>query len=310
MKNKRIKKLLALTITVSAIMLTSCATTDALAEVMMFSDDPTAKAIANATKSVSKATETFTPENEYYIGRSVAAAVISKFPLQMPPKNVTEYLNNICTSLTVNSSLPYLYKGYYVAVLDSDEINAISTPGGHILVSSGLIKSCESEDALAAVIAHEIAHIQLRHSIKVIESSRITSASLDTVKAASFVAYDVMSKDDSRTKDDFKKTADSLWDVQNVLVNTLIDSGYSKNQEYDADKYALQLMVEAGYNPQEMTKMLASIEANTTKGGWNKTHPSAKSRNKKVKEALKDLEYTPTDETPRLKRFTSIKNNL
>lgn len=311
MKTNTKKIISALPLLAFVFITASCATTDFIAEAMLSTNDATVSAIGGAVKSINKATENFTPENEYYIGRSVVAAVVSKYPVKKVSKKVTDYLNNVCTSLTVNSALPYLYKGYYVAALDSDEINAISTPGGHILVSEGLIKSCETEDALASVIAHEIAHIQLRHSIKVIESSRITSASMDTAKAVSFVTYDYLSKDnDSEFKDDFKKTASSLWDVQNALVGTLVDSGYSKNQEYDADKYALQLMIDAGYNPKEMCKMLSSIEEKTSGGGWNKTHPSAKSRNEKVQNELKELKYTATDETPRQKRFALIKNSL
>lgn len=311
MKTKLRKIIFATSILLSVLSLSSCATLSILTSVLQNTDAETISAVAGAVTSINKAAENFTPENEYYIGRSVAAAVVSKYPLEKESKAINDYLNNICTTLTINSPLPYLYKGYYVAVLDSDEINAISTPGGHILVSRGLIQSCNSEDELAAVIAHEIAHIQLKHSIKVIESSRVAAASMDAAKAVTMVVYDNTAKNSKKfDKDEFKKHASALWDVQSELVNTVVENGYSQQQEFDADLYALDLMYKAGYDPEAMCSMLSSISKNSTMGGWNKTHPSAISRNKNVRKAIKKAKYKNPTSVLRLKRFETIKNGI
>ena len=311
MKTKSPKIIFFAAVLLSVFSLASCATTGILIKVLENTDVETISAVHGAVNSINKATENFTPENEYYIGRSVAAAVISKYPLEKESDPVNEYLNNICTAITVNSPLPYLYKGYYVAVLDSNEINAISTPGGHILISRGLIESCNSEDELASVIAHEIAHIQLKHSIKVIESSRIAAASLDTAKAVALVVYDNTAKSTKNfDKDEFKEKVTVLWDVQSELVNTLVENGYSQQQEFDADQYAVELMLSAGYNPEAMSSMLTNIAKNSTFGGWNKTHPSAATRNLNVKKQLKILKYKGKYSAERTERFNAIKSEL
>src|SRR5574344_2492121 len=115
--------------------------------------------------------EEITPEQEYYIGRAVAGTILEKYNVYNSEK-MQKYLNEICSAIVINSDKPVLYKGYYVAILDTDEVNAFATSGGHILVSRGLLSCAESEDARAAGIAHEVSHIQLQHSIKAIKSSR------------------------------------------------------------------------------------------------------------------------------------------
>ena len=148
-------------------------------------------AITSSVESIEKASETITPEEEYYIGRSVAASIATQFPVDHGNLQMTTYLNNICETLVMNSDKPYLFKGYYVVILDTDEINAMATPGGHIFVSRGLIDCTDSEDALAAVLAHEIAHVQLGHSVSAIKASRVRSAVSSTTKAVAVTSIAV-----------------------------------------------------------------------------------------------------------------------
>ena len=95
--------------------------------------------------------EEITPEQEYYIGRAVAGTILEKYNVYNSAK-MQKYLNEICSAIVINSDKPVLYKGYYVAILDTDEVNAFATSGGHILVSRGLLQCAKSEDALAAVL--------------------------------------------------------------------------------------------------------------------------------------------------------------
>ncbi|MDR0324377.1 MAG: M48 family metalloprotease, partial [Treponema sp.] len=143
----------------------------------------------NVRDDVSAAQEDFTPEQEYYIGRAVAANILSQYRLWNGNPALTAYLNNICAAITINSNPPEgdVFNGYHVAILDSTEINAFATSGGHILITRGLISAAKSEDALAAVIAHEVAHIQLKHSLKAIKESRENQARASGVRAGASV---------------------------------------------------------------------------------------------------------------------------
>ena len=241
----------------------------------------TGKAIGNAAettgKAIGNAAEDITPEQEYYIGRAVAANILKTYTLYRGSPALTAYLNRICSAIVINSPVPDIYNGYHVALLDSQEINAFATSGGHIFLTRGLVSSAKSEDALAGVIAHEIAHIQLQHSIRAIKTSRITQALMVTgVSVAGVVTgYDV-----NEMTSIFNE---SVGDIMGTLVN----SGYSQAQEFEADAKALSLLVGAGYNPGGLIEMLKELEK-TQKGssGFNKTHPSPETRRAAAEKVL------------------------
>ena len=236
-----------------------------------------ASSIKTTSEKVSKAAEDITPEQEYYIGRAVAAKILSGTPRAKNNSAAELYLNQICQAVVINSDQPELYNGYHVALLDSDALNAVSTPGGHILISKGLVKATESEDQLAAVIAHEVSHIQLKHATKSIKSSRSADALLSVVGTTGTIAT-------KGTKDITK----SFSTVADSLTDTLVNSGYSKTAEYEADSRAVELMAAAGYNPEAMTEMLDLIEKKlgSKDTGLGKTHPSPKSRKSSVKASV------------------------
>jgi predicted Zn-dependent protease len=246
-----------------------------------FLGDEAGAAIGAAATATARAGEGFAPEQEYYIGRAVAATLLQTYRIYNAPA-FTEYLNEIVMALAVNSPMPEIYNGYHAAILDTTEINAFATSGGHILVTRGLLAAAESEDALAAVLAHEIAHIQLGHSTKAIRSSRVVDAMLANANAVAAV------KDISMAE-----VSKALGDSADDVVSTLVSKGYSQTQEYDADKYALQLMAAAGYEPSAMADMLAVLQkqSSNARGGLTSTHPSAANRLTRVKTELNTPPY-------------------
>lgn len=258
-----------------------------------------AESIITSAESIEKAMEEITPEQEYYIGRAVAAQILSKYDLY-DSVLMERYLNEICGTLVLYSECPTLFKGYYVGILDTDEINAFATSGGHILISRGLIECANSEDALAAVLAHEIAHIQLQHSLHAIKTSRVT----DAITKTTFAAATVLSEGE------FKEFTDAFGDAVDDIVAEMVDSGYSKSQEFDADSNALKIMAAAGYNPKAMNDMLLVLEENTdTQEGWGKTHPTPKKRMDNLKKQYD--KYTVTDTTEsRTARFLAVMSNF
>jgi predicted Zn-dependent protease len=233
-------------------------------------DQNTAAAIVQSSEAIGKAAEEITPEQEYYIGRAVGANILSSYKLYHGKPALTVYLNKICGAIVINSPKPDIYNGYHVNILDSQEINAFATSGGHIFVTRGLIDSAGSEDALAGVIAHEIAHIQLQHSIKAITNSRINQALMVTAVSAAGVAADM----------DVKELTDVFNQSVGEIVNTLLNKGYSRDQEYDADRTALALLAAAGYSPSGLLDMLRQLEKTqgSHSGGFNTTHPSPADR--------------------------------
>ena len=232
-------------------------------------DRNTASAISQSARAIGTAAEEITPEQEYYIGRAVAANIFSSYTLYNGNPALTNYLNLICAAITINSPRPDIFNGYQVAILDSQEINAFATSGGHILVTRGLISAARSEDALASVIAHEIAHIQLQHSIKAIKSSRVTQAILVTGTSAAGAAAGM----------DVNQLTEVFNESVGEIVQTMVNSGYSQTQEFEADSTAMSLMVSAGYNPAGLIEMLNTLRSiQTSSSGFGKTHPTPAQR--------------------------------
>ncbi|MDR1389128.1 MAG: M48 family metalloprotease [Treponema sp.] len=242
------------------------------------------------------AADNLTPENEYYIGRAVAANVASNYKVYNGNRNLQVYLNKICLAIVINSPRPDIWNGYHVAILDSQEINAFATPGGHIFLTRGLIASADSEDALAAVIAHEVAHIQLRHGLAAIRNARY----IDAFKEAAFAGAS------AGTGVDVKAMAGTLGDSVSEIVVTMVNNGYSKQQEFDADKTALSLLAAAGYLPASMLDMLNALQKNTVRGqGFGKTHPSPAERITNTNRNLRGINAADTREF-RVRRFGAV----
>jgi predicted Zn-dependent protease len=167
----------------------------------------------------------------------------------------------------VNSAEPWPYNGYQVVLLDSPEINAFAGPGGHILITRGLTALAPSEDGLAAVIAHELAHIQLNHGIEFLEEARLAGEMRALGTASAGRAYRVVSLEDR-----LRLFAGSVTG----LVDDLVQNGYSRAQEMEADLRALSLLASAGYAPAALGLVLRLLDQKIPPGPsrYTTTHPS------------------------------------
>ena len=257
-------------------------------------DKSTANAISTSARAIGSAAEEITPEQEYYIGRAVAANILGTYRIWNGNPAQTTYLNQICLAITINSPRPDVYNGYHVAILDSNEINAFATSGGHIFVTRGLINTAKSEDALAGVIAHEVAHIQLKHGIKAIRNSRITQALVVTGTAAAGAA----GLNVAQLTDVFKESVGEIF-------QTMVNSGYSQVQEFEADTTAMSLMAAAGYRPQGLIDMLNALKsAQNSRTGFGKTHPTPEQRITNAEKTVRNHRVADTSAS-RTTRFTA-----
>ena len=89
-----------------------------------------------ALTMVSGAAHPISEEEEYYIGRAVAANILSRYPL-WKNSEVTRYLNLVGKTLVLKSERPEIFGGYHFGLLDSQEANAFSAPGGIIFLTRG-----------------------------------------------------------------------------------------------------------------------------------------------------------------------------
>ena len=222
-----------------------------------------------------KAAEDITPEQEYYIGRAVAASILAKY---RPWKNqkANQYVNQLGQTLALASSKPQTYGGYHFLILDSDEINAFGCPGGLILVTRGLLRCCKTEAQVAAVLAHEIGHVALQHGLGAIKSSRYTElGKVMAAEGASHAGGNVAAL--SRT------FGNSVGDI----TKTLLVNGYSRTQETEADEAAAKTLGKLGYDPEALIRVLKTMKTRLKPGGLDfaKTHPDPDDRIGDVKDA-------------------------
>lgn len=280
--------------------LTGCAsvtqlTTGALQSAGMITSDQ-AGSINRSAEAVEKTFKDITPEQEYYIGRSVAATVLTSYP-PFDQQAANNYLNVLGQSLAMASDRPETFGGYHFLVINSDDINAFAAPGGLVLVSRGLIRCCRSEDALAAVLAHEIGHVQLQHGLRAIRKGRLTSAlTVLSVEAGKNLAGDQLAEVT-------KAFEGSITDISTTLMN----SGYARGLESDADESAVILLRRVGYDPRALLDMLEQMRVHLKPGGvdFAKTHPSPEDRIAHVRKLIGSTPPPPAAPPARQKRFAA-----
>ena len=255
------------------------------------------KAISVGTTAGQKAmvaSKGISDSEEYYIGRAVAARLLARNSLSQN-KDATLYVNEVGQTVAKKSSLPRTYKGYHFGIIEASDPNAYACPGGIILITRGLIKECQNEDELAAVLAHEVAHVAHKDGVKSINKSRWTEVLTSTGAEAARqygggVAGSLVSMFESSIDDVFK---------------TLVVNGYSREAEANADREAVTTLTRAGYNPAALPAILSRLSSRGG-GGIFRSHPLTADRVQAVKSLTR--EGTPNaQEQARTKRFQQVK---
>jgi predicted Zn-dependent protease len=248
-------------------------------------------------ESITKAARPISDEEEYYVGRAVAAKILGTYKL-LENKELTLYVNLVGRTITLSSDKPFTYGGYHFGVLDTDEVNAFACPGGTILITKGMIKTTRSEDELAAVLAHEVAHISKRDGIGAISSSRWTEA-LTVIGSEAAKTYGP--SDVSKLVGIFEGSIDDVF-------KTLVVNGYGKSQEFAADTSALQYLEKSGYNPAALNDFLKHLSeiGQASGGGITKTHPGTPDRIKNISGKLPSDTIDPQALQKRTARFSAV----
>ena len=154
---------------------------------------------------------------------------------------VVEYVNRVGQNLVKNSDakVPFTIK-----VLDTDEINAMALPGGFFYVNSGLILACDSEDELAGVMAHEIAHVAAHHAAR--EMTRLNYMQIGSIPLMIFTQG--------------TWTGYGIYEAAQLAV-PLTFLQFSREYEAEADYLGTQYMYRAGYDPQGLVSIFEKLDA-------------------------------------------------
>ena len=153
---------------------------------------------------------------------------------------------------------------YHFKVIDDEDMNAFTTPGGYVYINSGLIEKA-TDDELACVIGHEIGHVAARHIAKKLQAQ---------------IGYDILLNIATRSGG-----AQELQKAASLSYN-LIMLGYSREDELQADRLGVKYAYKAGYDPFAMITFLEKLkEAKGKEIGivFLRTHPYTSQRIKMLK---------------------------
>jgi predicted Zn-dependent protease len=168
--------------------------------------------------------------------------------------------------------------GYRFAVLDGDEVQAVSAPGGFVFVTIGALRRAEDEDELAALLAHEIAHVSLEHGLKAIKAATRNTSFQLLAKAGGEGALQATGSGGSRGTAAIAGLATNLGDVVSDITGDLLVKGYSRELELEADAAAAKYLESSGYARAALAAYLERLQSGGGAGGWFDTHPAPAER--------------------------------
>ena len=215
-----------------------------------------------------------TIEEEINIGDSVSVEIVGRYGGIWKDKVATQRVNLVGRALARYAKRDSL--DWRFGVLNSDAINAFSAPNGRVFITKGLYKLLANDDELAGVLAHEIAHIDLRHAAKII-------AGKQGVGAATAIGTDIAGDQLGSKYPGLSDVAQQLeGNVAKALAGVLTD-GYGPGKEYDADRTGYELAKSTGFDPNGLRIALTKVDANTAKSKETfNTHPKTSDRLKKL----------------------------
>lgn len=210
------------------------------------------------------------PAEERLIGESVALEIVGRYGGLVRDEAITRRVNLVGRALAYYSARPAL--PWKFAVLNSPAVNGFSAPGGFVFITRGLYDLVgDSDDALAAILGHEIAHITGRHALKIIERGEfLTGAATLAVQ---------QSRDAAKVETSLGQFDGGIG----TIVKTLFEKGFDPQTEYAADKAGRDLAVTVGYAPGALRQTLERLRQSTApKDQIFSSHPSLAARIKQL----------------------------
>ena len=239
---------------------------------MAFGLAPTALAgtanIYDKYRSVSYSNKGLMSESEeVQVGTQVHhQQVMQKFRLVDDPE-IVGYVESVGRRVVETSARPDL--DYHFFVVDDPSVNAFSIPGGYVYVHTGILNLVQSEDELAAVMAHEVAHVVARHGLRNLKSAKRAQVGVGIASILGSIL----------TRGGMGGRAIGTG-AQLLAAGQL--TKHSRDFEREADYLGLYNMNRAGYNPTGMVSIFDKLgRANSSKsnmGGIFASHPDAKER--------------------------------
>jgi predicted Zn-dependent protease len=213
--------------------------------------------------------EKFTKENERKLGELILKTIKATQD-EIDSATVRPFIDSLGRRICEASNLDY--SKLKIHVVKSSEVNAFALPDNNMVIYTGLIDYARSAEEVAGVMAHEIGHMEKKHVMKKLVKE-IGFAMLFTI-AGGDAGYEI------------------LRETARVLSSTAFD----RQQETDADNFAIELMAKADIDPSSLGNFLFRLAKDHDMPEelvWISTHPESKSRAAEILSKKKEYKFNP-----------------
>jgi beta-barrel assembly-enhancing protease len=237
----------------------------------------------------------FSPQDDISLGKRAATDAEKQLPLCNTPK-IDAYLTQLGTRLAQKLPTGGVQYPFEFHCVNDKAINAFALPGGYVFINRGAIEAADNEAQLAAVMAHELSHVALRHG-----TNQATKAMLAQTGLGIFGAVF------GDTTGGALLTQLGSFTAGGVLLR------YSRTAESQADVMGTQVLYDAGYDPRAMAQFFERLEAETK--GKNppeffSDHPNPEHRVERVDEEVEKLGGVPANARRDSAEFEAIKREV
>lgn len=157
-------------------------------------------------------------------------------------------------------------------ILNTMEVNAYSLPGGYVLLTRGLLEKIKNESELAAVMGHEVAHINQKHIFKTVRKDRQIGFAETLTSILSMGKASLSS---------------AMSQAIGESVQLLTKTGLNREQEFEADEYGVSFASQAGYDPRDYINLLNRLKTKSDSTNLKNTHPPFDMRVAKIEAMIK-----------------------
>ena len=244
------------------------------------------------------ASEGFRPQDEYLLGRQVSAQLLQRYPHRRWDLVETEagivagprlsYLQILAQIVLEGARLSQpgaegtqlrerFPTALRVAVVESEAPDAFAAPGGFVILSTGMLSLAQDEEELAAVLAHELAHVTLAHGLAAVDQGRHGAALGKLIEGV------------EAGRSALKGRPSELSEAVAALAGDIaqrLEAGYAPEWELAADQRAALTLEALGYDPQGLVEVIARIPPGDDLEGHSRSHPPPARRLKALRASL------------------------
>lgn len=228
-----------------------------------------------------------TPEQDRELGEQIMREV-RRLGLKFEDPLVDAYIQQLGFRLVAQSNQPERRFNFFV--FNSAELNAFATFGGNIAVNAGLILRAPTENELAAVMAHEAAHVTQNHLARSIESA----SKIQPLIALAMVGAILVGGGEAAEA--------AIVGGQGLMAQSQIN--FTRANEYEADRVGIQTLARAGFDPVSMALVFGRFQRAYRIVGefappeYLRTHPVNTTRIAEAKNRAQNIKFTPRPADP------------